>query len=237
MSEKSDLVVSFADGVRSSVEIAKLVGLSSRYVRRIMQTNNLPRLRTGARRGANNHQFVAGRRIELNGYALITPPEGHPTAKPRSGRIAGYMLEHRYVMEQKLGRLMLATERTDHVDGLTLHNHPDNLRLFANNAEHLKATLTSKVPCWSEAGYQNMKLKYHHPADFQRVDIHYQRRAAGAVRLRQILLTALRLGIGTPYLLGTTRHTTKAQIDMTSRPTIQRALDDLCQLWGWPPCS
>ena len=182
-----------------------------------------------------NHQFQGGRRVTLNGYVLITPPEGHSTAKPRKERNATYMFEHRYVVEQTLGRPLAETERVDHCDGLTIHNHPDNLRVFSSNAEHLAVTLAGKAPRWSEAGYQNMLIRHHQPEVLQQVDTHRQRTEAGATRLRQILLAALKLGTDSPYLLGTQRWTEKAGIDMSSRSTIELALADLCEKWGWPP--
>lgn len=219
----------------SSIDIAALLGRNPRHIRKILLKYDLPRLRCGARRGEHNHQFVAGRRITLNGYVLITPPEGHLTAHRRSGRIAGYMFEHRFLMEQKLGRFLLNTERVDHIDGLTLHNHPDNLRVFETNAEHLKATLTGKIPHWSEAGHQNMFLRHRQPEALQLVDIHHQRTAAGATRMRQILLAALRLGTDSPYLLGTQYWLAKAGIDLSSRSTIEHALVELCLRWGWAP--
>jgi hypothetical protein len=147
------------------------------------------------------------------------------------------MFEHRYVLEQVLGRPLAIQERVDHVDGLTLHNHPDNLRLFASNADHLKATLTGRVPQWTEAGYENMKLRHRQPEALQRVDIHRQRTEAGATRLRQILLAALRLGTDSPYLSGTQHWLAKAGIDPSSRSTIEHALADLCRQWGWPPAQ
>ena len=228
-------VASLADGAKTSGEIAALLGLQPRHVRKILLRMNLPRLHEGARWGKNNHQFETGRRIATSGYVLMSTPEGHASAKKRAGRKTTLIWEHRHVMEQKLGRALLPTEAVDHVDGLTLHNHPDNLRLFASNAEHLRETLIGKVPQWSEAGYQNMKLRHHPDADLQRVDIHRQRRAAGATRLRQILLAALKLGTDSPYLSGSSRHTMKAGIDMSSRSTIEHALAALCQQWGWLP--
>ena len=227
-------VTELADGARTSAEIASIAGINPRHARKILLKYSLPRLADGGRRGADNHEFAGGRRITLQGYVLITPPQGHPTAKQRAGRLAGYIFEHRYVCEQKLGRSLLPSERVDHEDGLTLHNHPDNLRLFQSNAEHLRETLAGRVPQWSEAGYENMKLRHRPDAVLQRVDTHRQRTEAGATRLRQILLAALQLGIDSPYLSGTSRHTTKAGIDMSSRSTIERALADLCQQWGWP---
>lgn len=222
-----------ATGDVSSIEIAQLLGRNPRHIRKILLKYDLPRLDCGARDGENNHQFAAGRRITLNGYVLITPPRGHSTAKARAGRTVGYMFEHRYVMEQTLGRPLLETERVDHVDGLTLHNHPDNLRVFATNADHLRATLSGQVPQWSEAGYGNMVLRHRPDAVLQLVDTHRQRTAAGATRLRQILLAALQLGTDSPYLLGTQRWLEQAGIDVSSRPTIERALADLSQKWGW----
>jgi hypothetical protein len=228
-----DQIRALSDGQRSSVEIGGLLGVDPRNVRKYLTRYDLPRLAEGARGGAQNHQFAGGRRVSLQGYVRVTPPAGHPTAKPRPGRQATWIFEHRYILEQSLGRPLLPSERVDHLDGLTLHNSPDNLRLFQSNAQHLRETLTGKVPRWSDAGYANMKLRHVPGANLELVDTHRQRTEAGAVRLRQILLLALRLGTGSPYLLGTSPHTTKAGIDMQSRPTIERALVELCQRWGW----
>jgi hypothetical protein len=233
MSEATEAIRRLSDGVLTSIEIAALVGVAPRYARRVQQALDLPRLPEGGRPGNANHQFVAGRRVTLQGYVQVTPPVGHSTAKPRAGRPSTWMFAHRLVLEQTLGRPLLPAERVDHIDGLTLHNSPDNLRLFADNAQHLRETLTGKVPRWSDAGHENMRLRHRPGAVLELVDTHRQRTASGAVRLRQILLLALRLGTDSPFLLGTHRHTTKAGIDMSSRPTIERALVDLCARWGW----
>ena len=227
-------VRALADGSRSSIEIAEQVGLSPRYVRRILQRFDLPRLADGGRSGENNHQFVSGRRVGTCGYVLISVPAEYLSGRTRKNRISKVMFEHRFVLEQALGRYLLPSEIVDHKDGLTLHNAPDNLRLFQSNGEHLRETLTGKVPLWSDAGYQNMKIKHLPDVNLVRIDTHHQRKVLGVVRLRQILLLALSLGIDSPYLLGTTRHTTKAGIDMSCRSTIKRALDDLCQQHGFP---
>ena len=222
-----------ASPYRTSVEIAEILGIQPRHARKILLKYDLPRPNCGSQPGERNHEFSGGRRITTGGYVKITPPAGHKTAKPRPGRESTTILEHRYVMELKLDRYLLPEEIVDHIDGLTLHNHPDNLRLFGSNAEHLRETLAGRVPQWSDAGFENMKLRHHQDVSDQSVNIYHQRKVAGAIRLRQILLTALTLGINSPYLLGSSLHTTKAGIDMSSRSTIERALDDLCVKWAW----
>lgn len=227
MNASAQLILPHCDGLRTSAEIAVLVGLSPRYVRRLMQAHDMPRLPEGGRVGEGNHQFQSGRRVDPDGYVLVTAPSDHPHARQRTNRKTKLMYEHRLVAEQSLGRYLRPEEVVDHKDGLHLHNAPTNLRVFASNAEHLRETLTGMCPSWSEAGYQNMLLRHRPDVALQRVDTHRQRKGTGVVRLRQILLAALTLGIDSPFLSGTSYHTTKAGIDMSSRSTIERALAGL----------
>jgi hypothetical protein len=142
------------------------------------------------------------------------------------------MLEHRLVMEKTLGRYLLPSEVCDHKDGLTLHNDPSNLQLFEGNGDHLHETIMGHVKLCSESGRRNIRTRLDPPEDFQPVDIYYQRRKRGDVRLRQILLAALRLGTDSPFLLGTHYHLRKAQIDWSSYSMIERALAELDQQWA-----
>jgi len=230
--ENTQLIIRLADGHRSSTEIAKAVGLSPRYVRKVMKRLDLPRLHEGAQPGKANHQFRTGRRIDLDGYVLVTAPPDHPFARPRPDRKAKVIYEHRLVLEQHLGRYLRPEEVVDHIDGLTLHNAPENLRLFGSNAEHLSATTADRTRRWSARGRANTGARTDRGRVTQPVDSYHQRRKSGDVRLRQILLAALSLGTDSPFLSGTHRHTKKAGIDMSSRSTIQRALDDLYARWA-----
>jgi hypothetical protein len=227
-------VTALADGKTSSVEIARMLDANPRRVRKVLLRLNLPRLPAHSPTGERNSSFAGGRRIALDGYVYVSAPIGHPYAPCLPKKNIPLIREHRLVLEKHLGRYLLPGEIVDHIDGLTLHNHLDNLRLFASNADHLHETRAGKAPLWSVEGKQNLFLRHRPGVILQLVDTHGQRKAAGALRLRQILLAALKLGTDSPYLLGSSRHTTTAGIDMSSRSTIERALADLCVRWGWP---
>jgi hypothetical protein len=231
MNQSAQRIAPHCDGVRTSVEIAKLVGLSPRYVRRLMLHYGLPQPGRGAPAGERNHQFAGGRRVGLDGYVLVSAPKDHPFARQRKNRPSKLIPEHRLVTEKTLGRHLQPQEVVDHIDGLTLHNAPSNLRLFASNADHLRATLKGRRPLWSVSGRLNILERFDLPEDRARTDIHRRRKERGDVRLLQILLAALSLGIDSPFLLGTSRHIEQAQIDLSSRSTIERALADLSARW------
>lgn len=78
--------------------------------------------------------------LDKHGYVLLKHP-AHPQANRH-----GYVREHRLVMEQTLGRFLTRLEVVHHLDGNRGNNAPENLELFASNADHLRAELTG-VPC------------------------------------------------------------------------------------------
>jgi hypothetical protein len=232
MNENTRMIIGLYDGKRSSAEIAKIVGLTSRYVRKIAKKKNLDRLWCGAQPGESNHQFVSGRRIDLDGYVLVTAPDDHPNSRKRKDRHGGNVIfEHRLIMEQALGRYLLPEEVVDHIDGLTLHNNPSNLRLFDLNKSHLQVTITGLPKKISQSGRKNIQIKHLQLPDFQPVDTYGRRRKRGDVRLRGILLAALKLGIDSPFLLGSFHHLKKAGIDWNNRSRLEHALAELNQRW------
>lgn len=231
MDALSKNILPLANGERTVPEIARLLGTTRKRVETRMKKYNMPRCKQGAQPGSRNHQYVSGRRVDLDGYVLVTAPTDHPHARQRPNRVGKIIYEHRLVMEKKLGRYLSPEEVVDHVDGLTLHNAPDNLRLFASNGQHLSATISGTERQWSEAGRVNIGARTDRGREIERVDTYRLRRARGDVRLRQILLLALQLGTNSPYLSGTHHHLEKAGIDLSCRSNLERAWGDLCQRW------
>lgn len=177
MKETHQAVIDLSDGLRNSAEIAEILGLRPRHVRKIWTKYNCHRPNQGAQRGDKNHQYRFGRSVDLDGYVVTAAPQEHPHR-----RATGIMYEHRLVMEKKIGRYLLPTEVVDHIDGLTLHNHPDNLRLFENNGEHLSSTISGRKRYWSEEGRRNIGARTDLGRVLQRVDTYNQRKEQGDVR-------------------------------------------------------
>lgn len=64
------------------------------------------------------------------GYRYVTAPS-HPNADRD-----GYVAEHRYVMEQHLGRMLERNEHVHHINGDKLDNRLENLVVLTKAAHH-----------------------------------------------------------------------------------------------------
>jgi hypothetical protein len=76
-----------------------------------------------------DHPRWTGGRLIRNGYALRRLPT-HPAADAK-----GYVLEHRLVAEQTIGRPLAPGEVVHHIDRNPLNNAPDNLQVMTHS-EH-----------------------------------------------------------------------------------------------------
>jgi len=140
-----------ADGTRTTAEIGALMGYSAETIRRQMIVAGIPRL-PGKARPEKNYFWRGGRTIDKHGYVLVKVPKDHPMATK-----IGYVREHRLVMAEVLGRPLTRREVVHHRNGDRADNRPENLELFASNADHLRHELTGKCPQWTEDGKRRIR--------------------------------------------------------------------------------
>jgi hypothetical protein len=82
--------------------------------------------------GADNHNWKGGTYLHDDGYVMEYAPH-HPDA----AKYKGYVLQHRLVMERKLGRRLRSDEIVHHKNEIKTDNDPNNLEL-TDRSEHMK---------------------------------------------------------------------------------------------------
>lgn len=90
------------------------------------------------RRGADHPMWRGGRLVLRSGYVRVQIPDGR------------VLLEHRWVMEQKIGRPLLRNEVVHHINGVRHDNRVENLRLLKANehqGHHHKGTRRAPLNC------------------------------------------------------------------------------------------
>lgn len=108
--------------------------MSVSAVERLRRVEGMPPAQRGSfRKGARHPLWKGGRRLDKHGYVLV-----HLPTHPRSNS-SGYVREHRLVMERHLGRFLEPQEVVHHIDGNPSNNRIENLHLYANNCEHMRA--------------------------------------------------------------------------------------------------
>lgn len=78
---------------------------------------------------ADFHSPMYSIKEHTNGYNLIRVPEGTPGSRRDGTRVGRWMPEHRYLMQQSLGRPLRPTEDVHHKNGFTRDNRIENLSL------------------------------------------------------------------------------------------------------------
>ena len=69
---------------------------------------------------------------DSRGYIWLFKPT-HPNCVSN-----GYIKEHRYVIEKKIGRYLTKSEVVHHINGIRADNRIGNLRLFSTHSAHMK---------------------------------------------------------------------------------------------------
>lgn len=109
------------------------------------------RLHGKGRRGELHGSWQGGVKMS-KGYRMVQHPNGSLDKNNR--RI--YILEHRLLMEQHLGRQLSVSEVVHHKNGDILDNRIENLGVYDSNADHLRETLKGQVPNWTSEGKSQM---------------------------------------------------------------------------------
>lgn len=133
-------VQSLLDQGMTQLQVATQLGVSLNTIERRVRSWGLQTARTGPRL-AQGHKFCweDGRTLDKHGYVEVYAPM-HPHARARSGKV----FEHRLLMEVVLGRYLQPKEVVHHLDDHPRHNFPENLSVYATNADHLRAELTGR---------------------------------------------------------------------------------------------
>lgn len=127
---------------------AERLGWPLRRVERVIARLHLTTQHVGRFSGpAYDPRWKGGVTVDHDGYRLRYCP-GHPFGRTHTK----YVLEHRLVMEEMLGRYLHPTEVVHHRNKRKQDNRPENLQLFASNADHLRAELTGHRPHWTTSG-------------------------------------------------------------------------------------
>lgn len=128
--ERSDLEVLY-DEAGSVTALARVLGIgysTARYrLRRAgiaIRTTGFKSPKTRSRRGREHHNWKGGTYTHSDGYVYEYAPD-HPAAPAAKG----YVLQHRLVMERKLGRYLTDEELVHHRNEVKDDNRASNLEL------------------------------------------------------------------------------------------------------------
>lgn len=118
----------------SDKAIGKLIGVSKNSVRKL-------RLKWGItsrefREAARLSRWKGGKYINRDGYVLVRLEPDNPFFEMANQGWSHYVLEHRLVMAQYLGRPLTSTEVVHHKNGVKTDNRIENLELIPSPGEH-----------------------------------------------------------------------------------------------------
>lgn len=139
------------------VDLAKIYNVSPTTIAKWKVELGLPRRVVGLQDKSKHREWKRGVSERPDEYRMIWMPD-HPHACQN-----GYIREHRYVMEQHLGRYLTPKEVVHHKDGDRQNNLISNLELFSDNPDHLTHTTRFEFPPEADLAdlYNNQRLSTH----------------------------------------------------------------------------
>jgi hypothetical protein len=104
--------------------------LSDKHGRQFFRMKN-HKTSTAFKKGEENPVWKGGRTMDKKGYVHIR-------------KLAGYVREHRFLMERKLGRSLQPWEDVHHINGDPKDNRIENLQLLSHS-QHAINTMTGRT--------------------------------------------------------------------------------------------
>lgn len=133
----------YVDRGLSSIEIAKILGVSKPVVLRRLRQFGIERrslreafsisathMKNTHLSGENHPSWRGGTRMHT-GYLQVMLPE-HPEASSD-----GYVFVHRLVAEEKIGRRLQPNEEVHHINEIRTDNRPENIEVLSKS-EHMR---------------------------------------------------------------------------------------------------
>ncbi len=114
----------------SQQTIADTLGTSQNTISRFIKLSGIKRKHEN--RSRHKHGMWRGGRIKVHGYVHVLLPQDHKFFHQMVGS-TGYVLEHRLVMAEQLGRPLSRYETVHHINGIRDDNRPENLQLRQGN--------------------------------------------------------------------------------------------------------
>jgi fido (protein-threonine AMPylation protein) len=134
--QKEKIKKEYKDGRGKFIgELAREMNIYPQVIAHFLQRSKIKiTKRNNSPKGEKSGRWKGGIR-HVKGYRHFQKP-GHNLA-----RGDGWVPEHRYIMQEKLGRKLLKNEVVHHKDGNKTNNNINNLELFENNKEHKSAEI------------------------------------------------------------------------------------------------
>ncbi len=133
-SEREAILRLRAEG-KTQAEIGRAVGLGQSKVSKVLISSGLPTRGYRERRSVRMGEGYRGRRLRPD----------HPFYGMTNG--SGYILVHRLVMAEQLGRPLLPHESVHHINGDRADNRPENLQL--RTGKHGSGVVHTCIDCGS----------------------------------------------------------------------------------------
>lgn len=147
--EQKQKVLELYDQGLSLFQIAEDVGRTHNSVEKFLHKSGLNNRKAGPPTGKRNPAYYDGRTNRRRpDRKRVLVSEDHPS-------FPGTIAESRLIMEKVLGRYLTEEEVVHHRNEDPLNDHPDNLRLFPSQAEHMRYHFS---PVFAEERQKELEL-------------------------------------------------------------------------------